>query len=233
MSSRCERPDGPWGLVLARALVKRVLLIGVMALSGAASAQPAAPGTKPQPKPVEQGVGDVNPLQVSSRMVPLDLRRPTGWDRVYRLSGDPKRNGGRGLFARFDGGIAAVFPWSTYEPTERGFTPAVPAGTTYYIGDLPDSLTSAGDEGGGGSGEAEVDRSFNFVDRSARPGQPERPRMHAETGIETSAREGIRRGAVVDPAVDPGVTAGSGPTIWTSESYRRERLEALLGAAAR
>lgn len=228
MFSRSEGPDGPRKGGPARALVRGAVFFAVAASPGAILAQPAGQATRPQPKPVEQGIGDVNPLQVSSRMLPLDLRRPTGWDRVYRLSGDPKRNGGKGLFARFDGGIAAVFPWSTYEATPRGFSPAVPAGTTYFIGALPDSLTSAGVEGER-TGDAEVDRSFNFVDRSARPGQPERPRMHAETAIETSAREAIRRGA----AADSGAAPAEGPTIWTSESYRRERLEALLAAAGR
>lgn len=206
---------------------------------GAAAAQPGGPGSfqAQQPgqqpgritplRPVEQGVGDLNPLQVSNRLEPTDLHQPTGWDRVYRLSGDPARDGGRGLFARFDGGIAAVFPWSAYHVTPRGVKAEVPAGTTYYIGELPASLTGGTSlRPGPGSVPGEPDRSYNFLDLSARAGAPERPRLDAGLSMKTSARDAVRRGEWVEPAA-------AGPSIWTSESYRRDRLEALLGAASR
>lgn len=199
-------------------------MLAALLASAAAGGQPAGSGAGllkegVQPRPVEQGVGDVNPLQLSNRVLPVDLRRPTGWERVYRLSGDPRKDGGKGLFARFDGGIAAVFPWSTYVPTEDGVKRPVPAGTTYYIGTLPDGLR------GVEAGPA-PERSFNFMDRSAHPGRPARPVLHAETAQETSAREGLRRG---EP---PAAAERPGPSIWTSEPHRRARLEALLTAAA-
>lgn len=212
-----RRPRRAAGAALAALLVL---------CSGAAARQPAStgPGVTPGPRPVEQGVGDLNPLQISNRLEPLDLRRPTGWDRVYRLTGDARRDGGRGLFARMDGGIAAVFPWSTYEATPKGVKVPVPAGTTYYIGSLPESISP----GSAPMERAEPDRSFNFLDRSAHAGQPGRPLMHAETSMETSARGLVRLGEAA-----PAASAPSGPTIWTSEVYRRERIEALLSAAAR
>lgn len=183
--------------------------------------QPPARGSPSQPRPVEQGVGDLNPLQISNRLEPLDLRRPTGWERVYRLNGVPGRDGGRGLFARFDGGIAAVFPWSSYESTRRGAVATVPAGTKYYIGVLPESLTEA-------KPAEEPEASFNYLDRSARAGQPERPVQFIETAQQNSARPALRTGGTVEPSAPP-----AGPSIWTSEAYRRARLEELLARAAK
>lgn len=190
--------------------------------------QPGQPGrfgrpTLLQPIPVEQGIGDLNPLQTSNRLVPLDLRQPAGWDRVYRLSGDPRMNNGSGLFARISGGITAVFPWSTYEPTRRGDqVPTVPPGTTYYIGGVPRSVIDATPT------PASTEKSFNYVDLSARPASPERPTHQADNSVQTSARHVLRGEAPADRTP----SNAAPPSIWTSESYRRARLEQLLTRAA-
>lgn len=209
---------------MRRATQKRVrrLLLAAAIMPVSVPAQPQSPGTSPasQPRPVEQGVADLNPLQVSPRLEPVDLRHPTGWERVYRLSGDA-RGGGDGLFARIDGGIAAVFPWSAYQSSRKGLRAEVPAGTTYYIGGVPEALLAKR------TSEPDASRqpAFNFVDLSARRPQPERPLSHAGTAAATSAREASRYG-------ERSAEAPAGPSIWSSESYRRSRIEALLTAAA-
>lgn len=218
------------------------LTLGVIAQASLAQSPPPTqigqpPATQPsqlgrpatlKPQLVDQGVGDLNPLQTSNRLVPQDLRQPTGWDRVYRLSGDPMKNNGSGLFARIDGGITAVFPWSTYAVSRKGdLVPRVPPGTTYYIGGVPQSVL------GGTSSitppPPDAEKSFNFVDRSARPvAAADRPAQQADNSIATSARPVLRGEATPDqPAVNP----SKPPSIWTSESYRRARLEELISRA--
>jgi hypothetical protein len=43
-------------------------------------------------------------------------------------------------FFRIDGGIAAVFPESTY----HGSVPGIPPGTIFYVGGLPQGMLAAG-----------------------------------------------------------------------------------------
>jgi len=93
------------------------------------------------PQPVEQGVGDVNPLSQSQRVLPVDLFVPTRFEKVYKLEDVIRRGDGMHLsgskpqsgFVRFSGGVAAVFPYSTYEPTPRGKVATIPAGTVFHL----------------------------------------------------------------------------------------------------
>lgn len=106
-------------------------------------ADPASASTRQNiPNPVEQGVGDVNPLGQSQRVLPVDLFVPTRFEKVYRLE-DVIRRGdglspagtekGQTGFVRFSGGVAAVFPFSTYERTSRGNVATIPAGTVFHL----------------------------------------------------------------------------------------------------
>lgn len=216
--------------------------LGVIAQAGFAQSTPTQIGQPQLPTPpsqigrpntlkpqlVEQGVGDLNPLQTSNRLVPQDLRQPTGFDRVYRLSGDPAKNNGSGLFARMDGGITAVFPWSTYGVSRKGdVIPTVPPGTKYYIGAVPQSALGSTMP----VTTPDAEKSFNFVDRSARPSaSAERPAQQADNSIPTSARHVLRgEGSPDQPAVKPSTP----PSIWTSETYRRARLEELITQAGK
>lgn len=104
-----------------------------MLWAAAAHAQPSVPYEE-----VDPGRADASALSDSLRLVPIDLRTPTAFDRVFRL---PTVVGGE-MFARIDGGLTAVFPRSEY-----GFGQAlIPAGTTWYIGALPSSVF--GESGG-------------------------------------------------------------------------------------
>lgn len=91
------------------------------------------------PRPVLQGVDDVSPLQQSLSLEPVDLRQPSGFDRVYRLPTRPNFFGRvrESAFFRASGGLVAVFPQSSYRTVGRGVDIAeVPAGTVYQLGPI-------------------------------------------------------------------------------------------------
>lgn len=121
-----------------------LILCTILAFADPAAGSSASAGTPRQniPQPVEQGVGDVNPLSQSQRVLPVDLFVPTRFEKVYRLEdvirrGDAAAAPGNSSrptgFVRFSGGVAAVFPFSTYEPTPRGKVATIPAGTVFHL----------------------------------------------------------------------------------------------------
>ncbi|MFT5424430.1 MAG: hypothetical protein ACI89L_002225 [Phycisphaerales bacterium] len=120
-------------------LTPTVVAAAVLLLAArGAMAQPGVPYEE-----VDPGWADASAINDSLRLVPVDLRTPTGFDRVFRL---PTVVGGQ-MFARMDGGLTAVFPRSEY-----GFGQAlIPAGTTWYIGALPSRVFGEPAGGGGGN----------------------------------------------------------------------------------
>ncbi len=89
----------------------------------------AKPSARPaQPVRVDQGVGDISPLNTSLLQVPADLRADNNFQGVYQAPGRP------GEFMRTAGAINAVFPRSDYIATGGGLMPIVPASTVFYIG---------------------------------------------------------------------------------------------------
>jgi hypothetical protein len=119
-----------------RALICGAALAGASVLSHAQQglpgmrSGPGIPGAPPMLQRIEQNVADVGPLSDTLRKMDfqIDLHSPTGFSNVYRVPGRPD------LFMRSSGAVHAVFPQSVYVETERGLTPAVPAGTTFAIG---------------------------------------------------------------------------------------------------
>lgn len=109
-----------------------------------------------QLKAVDQGVADRGPLSASHRMMPLDLRVPTGFDRVY----EGRNEHGSRVFLRIDGAIIAAFPASVYEPTEQGQIALIPPGTVFHIGDPSIFETPA---------PTLIRRSPTAIDRRVRP----------------------------------------------------------------
>jgi hypothetical protein len=81
--------------------------------------------------PVDAGVEDVGAHSASFKMQQQDLRVDMGFEKLYRVAGSD------GIFVRKSGGLTAVFQKSAYLQTGSGDTPIVPAGTVYYIGDIP------------------------------------------------------------------------------------------------
>lgn len=177
--------------------------------------------------PVDQGVADVGPLSASQRVVPSDLRVPSGFDRVYRL-GSSRPGGER--FARMSGGLTAVFPRSQYVATAEGYAAETPAGTVYYIGRLPSSLLE--DPEALSRPRASAQRADLYDNRSARGASLDRPRMSAPAGRPPAASLGEGAPARKRPAgaAAPHIVQ---PTIFNDEEYRARRVGALLDIASR
>ncbi len=84
---------------------------------------------------IDPTVGDVGPLGISMRLMPVDLLRPTSFEEVYQVPDRPS------LFMRIHGGVAAVFPRSVYTTTPWGMRAEVPPGTIFHIGSIaPEDL---------------------------------------------------------------------------------------------
>lgn len=149
-----------------------------------------------------QGLGDTGPL---ARDLGRDGRTPdtNGFSGVYEL---PRRRGQPRRFARVDGGLIAVFPYSTYDDSEFGPAATVPPGTTYYIG--PGWINRLMSAGRADSADG-VLASPTAVDLSVNGAG--------------AARVDSRAQPAHDEAPEPP------RSIWTDESFRRERLSRLLG----
>ena len=78
---------------------------------------------------VDPVVGDTDPLRMSLRELSVDLRLSDDFSNVYQLPD--------GHFARRSGGLTAIFPRSSYAPVNGGAIAEIPAGTVFYIGDVP------------------------------------------------------------------------------------------------
>jgi hypothetical protein len=78
---------------------------------------------------VEPRTSDRGPLDASLRWVQPGLQLPAGYQQIYRLES--------GGFMRADGGLAATFDQSVYQPTARGDLPIIPASTVFVIGGVP------------------------------------------------------------------------------------------------
>lgn len=101
--------------------------------------EPAEPWRADQGRfrPVDPGRQDTGPMAESLRLLPFDLRHPTGFDQVYRVPGQ------EGMFMRMDGGLTAIFPKGVYSQTPFGDLPEVPPGTVFHIGTPPGTPWSA------------------------------------------------------------------------------------------
>ncbi|MCX5690088.1 MAG: hypothetical protein NTV94_09970 [Planctomycetota bacterium] len=85
-------------------------------------------------EPVEAGTEDVNPLRSSLKSVRADLRVPTDFERVYRVTGDVRAFGGgdEEMYARVSNGLVAMFPKSVYSSRTR--RAIIPPGTIWVLG---------------------------------------------------------------------------------------------------
>ncbi|MBL8964799.1 MAG: hypothetical protein KF787_12925 [Phycisphaeraceae bacterium] len=181
-----SKPPTCLGVITAAAVAS-------LLMNTSASGQPASTG--PRLTPVEQGRGDTGPLATSNRVTPLDLRLPIGFDRVYRIEGSGRRGRSGDLFARQSGGLTAVFPRSQYIQLGSGLFPEIPAGTTFYIGGLPDSLTGAE--------------------------RPAATRRHANNYIDRSARVDLADAFSAGPASERTSTGASTPVPGTNAAQNR------------
>ncbi len=197
-----------------------MLVVGAItvAVSGEAMAQPAGA------RPIEQGVGDAGPLSAPGRVVPVDLRKPLGFERVYTL-GRVDAFKDDEVFLRVSGGITAVFPRSVYEKTPEGTRPLIPPGTTFYIGELPEEFRPAEEKLPPSrlalnlgvdlsAGRAAEEANARAADQQSSKGAPE------------PATAGERRSTAGRAHADLGL-----PTIWENEEYRGARIGQIMRRA--
>lgn len=177
---------------------------------------------------VESGTDDVSPLRVGSRILPTDLRVPTGFEKVYRIpgaaSGVPGIDHADDKFARISGAVTAVFPRSEYLKTRKGATfAAIPAGTVFYIGGVPES--ALGKPAAGSTmlvpnaasmrvnGVAGSEHNVGMMDL--------RLRTEADDG-DAFVKVPTRADATLPP-----------DNVMVNDTYRRQRLRAMLMEAVR
>jgi hypothetical protein len=84
--------------------------------------------------PVDAGVEDRGALSDSLHVERSDMRQDQAFEKLYRIAGSDN------VYVRKSGGLSAVFSTSAYVRTPNGDVPIVPAGTVYYIGEIPPEL---------------------------------------------------------------------------------------------
>ncbi|RLS67468.1 MAG: hypothetical protein DWH97_00635 [Planctomycetota bacterium] len=77
---------------------------------------------------IDAGRDDLGGHATSFRLMPLDMRLPTSFQRVYRVPGDESK------LMRGNGALFAVFPQSAYRRANGQDVPQVPPGTVFHIG---------------------------------------------------------------------------------------------------
>ncbi|MCA9292418.1 MAG: hypothetical protein KDA20_01240 [Phycisphaerales bacterium] len=98
-----------------------------LAIASASHAQSS--DVEPALTPVEQGVGDISPLQTSLRTPSGDLQQDADFEQVYA--------GPDGKLYRVSGATYAQFDQSIYVSTGWGAAPVISPGTVFYIGTPP------------------------------------------------------------------------------------------------
>lgn len=181
--------------------------------AGAAALQPRGVGSTIDVRslrPLDQTHEDTGPLRTSLLSQPVDLRQPLGFEQVYRLPGSDTDR-----LARISGGLAAVFPRSSYVRTAKGDFALVPPGTVFYIGAIPAERAVARPMA---AGSADM-RSDTRAESGGDPERIEKIATHVADSSQT----------VPKPRV---MERDSRPAIMTDEGYRAARVRELLKSAA-
>lgn len=215
-------------LAISKPLTIIVVSFGV---AGAASAQ--AP---PRYEPVEQYIADMNPLSISLRRLHIGIARPTGFQDVFHVPGEP------GKLMRVHGSVQAVFSQSLYGFNEDEEIEAViPPNTVFRIGPRavngsravslidghPGLVAGHREETTGSEPNPYRVLAEGFGRDAVRP----RPRLRTlsasrESSFSLAARSNEEQQDDERELFDaPG-------TIIGDEQYRRERLHALMRRAA-
>lgn len=178
--------------------VRLVAVLCVAWMASSAQGQSAPPGLVR----LDAGREDTGPIATSSRLLPADLRAPTGFEHVYRGADDS--------LMRISGGLVATFPRSQYAGSQSGPIPLIPAGTVFRIG-----LGSAFDPETSYVAPA---YGFSVADSRAAFGASDaRPSTAIDLRATTRTPQPAR---IADPA---------GPrSLWEDEFYRSERVRSRL-----
>src|SRR5205814_5078916 len=106
---------------------------------------------------------------MSQRLVPVDLRRPTGFKGVFQFDRAVPFGKPETVYTRANGGLYAVFPRSVYLSAPGGLVPQIPAGTVFMIGLPPER---AAPRGGPSQSPTAVDMSVQGQAEPAPPAPP-------------------------------------------------------------
>ncbi len=178
--------------------------------------------------PVDQGVSDLGELNTSNRLIPIDLRQPNDFGRLYEAPDSS------GRLMRISGGLSAVFPRSEYAASAGFIFPVVPAGTEFFIGPMPVTAPTAEPEPEfipTASGLL-VDSRLNLGTSSISTNllQSEEPARFRQ--IHASNNHGVTLDELLAGLTDAPKPKAA-PTVWTNERYRQDRIAALLERASR
>ncbi len=211
------------------------MVLAAVVLTASAGAQPENVNVGGQLwKPVEPTVSDLGPLNTSQRVMPLDMRATSSFDKLYKLDVRPRFFGDRAqseYYMRRNGAVSAVFPRSSYRVLEEGVLAEVPAGTVFSLG---------GDLGRLLNVPPAAPRRNIFSAQPVNPRQdpsqpnPNRPDYRVPQGppappAPPARADRPRRNAA--ELVYPEPSEPLARSIWTDEGFRRERVGALLDEA--
>jgi hypothetical protein len=215
--------------------MRTTLTLAALVVTASAAAQPENVNVGGQLwKPAEPTVSDLGPLNTSQRVMPLDMRATSSFDKLYKLDARPRFFGDRAqgeYYMRRSGAVSAVFPRSSYRALEEGVLAEVPAGTVFSLG---------GDIG------RLIDAPPPAPRRNIFSAQPVNPRNEPAPTNPNRPDYRVPQGPPAPPAAparadrprrDPAELVYPGPdeplarSIWTDEGYRRERVSALLDQA--
>lgn len=192
--------------------------------------------------PVMANTQDASSASTSLQSVPIDLRSPMRFERVFAVGREPGNlRGGTMLsfggsrvaassvpldtsrtqwFARVDGAILALFPRSVYNETSQGTFAEVPAGTIFAIGRPPAHLLGEEARPMPAASMHDVLESRPIAAPMGRSAQGARPVL----------------AALVDDAADASSEATQSvplPTsVFRNDEYRARRVRGLLLQAA-
>lgn len=206
--------------------VRRLAMILAACCAGAGPLDPPGPR---KPVMLEPGVGDMGPLSATNRVMPMDLREPSGFDRVYSLG---KGADGQIVYARANGGLVATFRQADYMNTPYGKVSAVPPGTVFRIGRLSDFMVKPEEDGVRPDRSAAPGRSAaQSAIRRWAPTSPGPDRAAQSAGLSA----GLNADAHASEADDVSHTMNTSESgqVWNSELYRRSRLCDLIDLAMR
>lgn len=172
---------------------------------------------------VAPGYEDFSPVALSQRLEPVDMRFTLFGEDVYEAIRDNGFGSAERVYMRMYGGVAAIFPRSTYVPTSSGAAATVPPGTIFHLGDPAEALGEA-PEGGQGAGAASaVSTATNAI------ASPRRVDLR-----QSLAADGRAPGEAGAEARRPeGAQPAAAASIFGSEAQRQRRMAQLLAEAAR
>ena len=186
------------------------------------SAPPSNPVTSERLTPVEPALADIGPRGISQRIMALDRRKPTDFDRIFRVTSDSTDpNATAPMFARKSGGLTAVFPRSQYRGSGGGsLTVELPADTRFIIGESSPLLHASHPKRAETPSLRTVSRLVPALASSPVRSVASTPVPHDPAPVLTPS-----------PSTDETPSPSSTPGMLTNDFYRIRRVTELLKTA--